>query len=112
MPKPGAVAYTRQQEPLGLGHAIWCARNLIGEDTFAVLLADDIFMSKKSCLKQMIDQYDGTGGMVAVEEIEGEEISSYGVLDVDYKELKKIKIKGLVEKPIFKRSSFKVCCCW
>ncbi|PPR76742.1 MAG: UTP--glucose-1-phosphate uridylyltransferase [Alphaproteobacteria bacterium MarineAlpha2_Bin1] len=107
MPKPGAFAYTRQQEPLGLGHAIWCARNLIGDNTFAVLLADDIFMSRKSCLKQMIDQYDGEGGMVAVEEIEGEEISSYGVLDVDYKELDKIKIKGLVEKPIFNQAPSK-----
>ncbi len=107
MPKPGAVAYTRQQEPLGLGHAIWCARNLIGEDNFAVLLADDIFMSRKSCLKQMIDQYDGRGCMVAVEEIEGEEISNYGVLDVDYNEGDKIKIKGLVEKPNYNQAPSK-----
>ena len=99
IPKPGAIAYTRQQEPLGLGHAIWCARNLIGQDTFAVLLADDIFMSQKSCLKQMIDEYDGNGGMVAVEEIEGEEISNYGVLNVESMQGNKIKINGLVEKP-------------
>ena len=107
IPKPGAIAYTRQQEPLGLGHAIWCARNLIGQDTFAVLLADDIFMSQKSCLKQMIDEYDGSGGMVAVEEIEGEEISNYGVLNVESMQGNKIKIKGLVEKPEYSKAPSK-----
>lgn len=107
MPQPGAVAYTRQQEPLGLGHAIWCARRLIGKDPFAVLLADDIFMSKKPCLKQMIDKYNGVGGMVAVEEINGKEISNYGVLDVDTVSEEKIKIKGLVEKPTFSEAPSK-----
>lgn len=104
LPKPGTVAYTRQQEPLGLGHAVWCARHLIGNEPFAVLLADDIFRSKIPCLKQMIDSYTGNGGLVAVEEIKGEEISNYGVLEIDSVDNHLIKIKSLVEKPPFQKA--------
>ena len=107
LPKPGTVAYTRQQEPLGLGHAVWCARHLIGDEPFAVLLADDIFRSKIPCLKQMIDCYSGNGGVVAVEEIQGEEISNYGVLEVDTIDNCLIKIKSLVEKPAFENAPSK-----
>ena len=99
VPKPGTVAYTRQQEPLGLGHAVWCARHLIGDDPFAVLLADDIFRAKTPCLQQMVQSYPGTGGMVAVEEISDESISNYGVLEVSGVEGKLLKVKSLVEKP-------------
>ena len=62
MPKPGQVSYTRQMAPLGLGHAVWCARHLIGDEPFAVLLADDLVMSKTPCLKQMVDVHGETGG--------------------------------------------------
>ena len=101
IPKPGAVAYTRQQEPLGLGHAVWCARHLIGNDPFAVLLADDIFHSKTPCLKQMVESYNGKGGMVAVEKINGKEISNYGVVDIEDSDDKLMIVNKLVEKPRF-----------
>ena len=69
LPAPGKVAYIRQQEPLGLGHAVWCARHFIGDEPFAVLLPDDIFLADVPCLKQMVDAYSGRGGMVAAETI-------------------------------------------
>ena len=70
IPKPGQIAYTRQLEPLGLGHAIWCARNFVGSEPVAVLLADDLILSEKGCLKQMIEAYDEIGGnMLAVMEV-------------------------------------------
>ncbi|MDC0074246.1 UTP--glucose-1-phosphate uridylyltransferase GalU [Alphaproteobacteria bacterium] len=101
IPKPGAVAYTRQQEPLGLGHAVWCARHLIGNNPFAVLLADDIFHSKTPCLKQMVESYNGIGGMVAVEKINGKEISNYGVIDIEDSDDRLMIVNKLVEKPKF-----------
>src|SRR5208337_4961666 len=64
MPGPGQIAYTRQQLPLGLGHAVWCARNLIGDEPFAVLLADDLILAEKPCLKQMVGAYEESGGNV------------------------------------------------
>ena len=69
-PQPGSTSFTRQQAPLGLGHAIWCARDIIGDEPFAILLPDVIIKSKVSCLRQMVDLYDQTGGnIIAVEEI-------------------------------------------
>jgi UTP--glucose-1-phosphate uridylyltransferase len=100
LPPPGKVAYTRQQEPLGLGHAVWCARHLIGNEPFAVLLADDVFLGPAPCLRQMVDVFDGTGSMVAVEVIDDDTISNYGVLKVD-KQVRPgfLQVSGLVEKP-------------
>src|SRR4029077_1771903 len=61
LPAPGEIAYTRQQSPLGLGHAVWCARHLVGDEPFAVLLVDDLMVAEPPCLKQMIDDYQDTG---------------------------------------------------
>jgi UTP--glucose-1-phosphate uridylyltransferase len=98
--KPGAIAYTRQQEPLGLGHAVWCARNLVGDDPFAVLLADDLIKSDEPCLAQMIETYNEVGGnVVAVMDVPKEQTQRYGVLDVVEDDGRLAKAKGLVEKP-------------
>ena len=78
----GAIAYIRQHQPLGLGHAVWCARRLIGEEPFAVILPDDVIAAKKPCLQQMMEAYNETGGsMVAAMEVEPSRTSSYGILD-------------------------------
>lgn len=100
LPKPGQVSFTRQQRPLGLGHAVWCARNFIGEEPFAVLLADDLILAKPGCLKQMLDVYEQTGGnVVAVEEVPRELTNRYGILDIEEKNGALSRAKGLVEKP-------------
>ena len=100
VPGPGQVAYTRQQEPLGLGHAVWCARHLVGDEPFAVLLADDLVQSDIPCLKQMTDIYNGTGGnLIAVEEVPIEHTSRYGVLDPVDHDGTLVTVKGMVEKP-------------
>lgn len=99
---PGRIAYVRQQEPLGLGHAVWCARHLIGDEPFAVILADDLIQSKTPCLKQMIESYKSqnlTGSMIAAMEIDGDAISSYGVFDVSRDTPDCLFARGLVEKP-------------
>jgi UTP--glucose-1-phosphate uridylyltransferase len=98
---PGKVAYTRQPEPLGLGHAVWCARALVGNDEpFAVLLADDLILAERGCLKQMIEAYEDVGGnMVAVMDVPREHTSRYGILDTDKEEGPLVSAKGLVEKP-------------
>lgn len=95
---PGQISYTRQQEPLGLGHAVWCARHLIGDEPFAVLLADDLIQSPIPCLKQMIEVYK-EGNMVALQEVAPEETIHYGILDVEETFSPIIKAKGIVEKP-------------
>ncbi len=98
--KPGQVAYTRQQEPLGLGHAVWCARHLVGEEPFAVLLADDLVMADTPCLKQMMDAYAGTeGNLVAVMDVPREHTDRYGILDVGAESGALVEVTGLVEKP-------------
>jgi UTP--glucose-1-phosphate uridylyltransferase len=100
MPQPGQVAYTRQQVPLGLGHAVWCARNLIGDEPFAVLLADDLILADTPCLKQMIEAQNGAeGSMVAVMEVPREHTNRYGILDVEGEEGRLVNVKGVVEKP-------------
>ncbi len=100
MPEPGQVAYTRQQTPLGLGHAVLCARNLIGNEPFAVLLADDLVLAKTPCLKQMIDAYDETqANVVAIENVPREHTNRYGVLDIESDDGRLVKVKGVVEKP-------------
>ena len=96
----GAIAYVRQNRAMGLGHAVWCARKLVGDEPFAVLLPDDVIAAEKPCLLQMVEAYAETGGnMVAAMEVSPQRISSYGVLDVDQDNGNVVRAKGLVEKP-------------
>ena len=98
---PGQVCYTRQQEPLGLGHAVWCARHLIGDQPFAVLLADDLILSDQSCLKQMVEAYGEVGGnLVATMEVPLDQTDRYGILDVTADKGRLVRAGGLVEKPV------------
>lgn len=100
LPNEGSISYTRQQEALGLGHAIYCAKNIVGDEPFAILLADDLVRADTPCLKQMIDIYKQKGGnVVAIEEVPREKTSSYGILDVAGQVDNVIEVKGLVEKP-------------
>lgn len=100
MPRPGEISYTRQQQPLGLGHAVWCARHFVAGEPFAVLLADDLIMAEPGCLKQMLDVYNDVGGnIVAVEDVPREQTNRYGILDVSEDDGKLAEAKGLVEKP-------------
>ena len=98
LPNPGNIFFTRQQEPLGLGHAVWCARHLIKDEPFAVILADDMVQASTPCLKQMMDAYTG-GNMTAVMDVPREKTASYGVLDIESEEGRLVKARGLVEKP-------------
>ncbi|MGC1495007.1 MAG: UTP--glucose-1-phosphate uridylyltransferase GalU [Sulfitobacter sp.] len=96
----GAIAYIRQHRALGLGHAVWCARRLIANEPFAVILPDDVIAAEKPCLQQMVEAYAETGGnMVAAMEVEPEKSSSYGMLDVSEDMGQMVKVKGMVEKP-------------
>ena len=98
--QPGSIVSVRQQEPMGLGHAIWCARSFIGEDPFAILLPDDIILSKTPCLKQLADAYHLTGGnIVAVSEVPPEQTNRYGILRVGSDDGHLVEVTGLVEKP-------------
>ena len=100
LPVPGNIAFTRQQRPLGLGHAVWCARHLVGDEPFAVLLVDDLMVGDPPCLKQMVDAYQQTGGnIVAVVEVPREQTRRYGVLDVIGDDGTLVRAKGVVEKP-------------
>jgi UTP--glucose-1-phosphate uridylyltransferase len=100
IPGPGEVAYIRQQEPLGLGHAVWCARHLIGDEPFAVLLPDELFLDKKGLLTQMVESYEQSGGnVIAVAEVDHKDTSKYGVIDPGESRNGLIAIKKLVEKP-------------
>ncbi|PWC81610.1 UTP--glucose-1-phosphate uridylyltransferase [Azospirillum sp. TSH100] len=97
---PGRCFYTRQQVPLGLGHAVWCARALIGNDPFAIVLPDDFVQGKTPCLKQMVEAYEEVGGnIVAVVDVPREKTSSYGILDVEKDDGRLATVRGLVEKP-------------
>lgn len=96
----GAIAYVRQNRAMGLGHAVWCARKLIGDEPFAVLLPDDVIAAEKPCLQQMVEAYGETGGnMVAAMEVSPARISSYGVLDIAEDSGDVVRAKGMVEKP-------------
>jgi UTP--glucose-1-phosphate uridylyltransferase len=100
MPDAGSIIFTRQMEALGLGHAVWCARNLIGDEPFAVILADDLIMAETPCLKQMVDAYsEMLGNVAAVMEVPQDKVSSYGILDIASDSGKVVEAKGLVEKP-------------
>ena len=96
----GAIAYVRQHMALGLGHAVWCARRLIGDEPFAVILPDDVIAAERPCLQQMVDAYENTGGcMVAAMEVAPDQTSSYGILDIAEDQGQLVSVKGLVEKP-------------
>lgn len=98
---PGAITTVRQQVPLGLGHAIWCARAFIGDDPFAILLPDDLVLSETPCLKQLADAYNQTGGnIVAVAEVPHEHTNRYGILRVGQDDGRLVEVLGLVEKPL------------
>jgi len=96
----GHLYFTRQHKPLGLGHAVWCAQQVIGREPFAILLPDDVVLSNRPCLAQMLDVYNETGGnLVAVVDVPREQTNRYGILDVESDDGRIAKIKGLVEKP-------------
>ena len=98
--EPGRVAYTRQQDPMGLGHAVWCARELVGEEPFAILLADDLVMADNPCLNQMVAVFNDTGGnVVAVEDVPREHTNRYGILEVESDDGRLAAVNGMVEKP-------------
>lgn len=100
VPPAGSIVYTRQMEPLGLGHAVYCARNVIGDEPFLVLLADELFISKKSLLSEMVTVYNKKGGNVlGVADVPREQTNRYGIVDPASDDGKVIKIKGMVEKP-------------
>ena len=97
---PGSITTVRQQVPLGLGHAIWCARAFIGDDPFAILLPDDLVLADTPCLKQLADAYNETGGnVVAVAEVPREQTNKYGILKVGHDDGRLVEVTGLVEKP-------------
>ncbi len=100
-PKSGQIAFVPQREPKGLGHAVWCARNFVGNEPFAVLLADEMVLNpKQGLLSQMVDAYDKTGGnIIAVAEVPEADVSKYGILDPQSTDGNLIKAKGMVEKP-------------
>ncbi|WP_207458395.1 UTP--glucose-1-phosphate uridylyltransferase GalU [Azospirillum sp. SYSU D00513] len=97
---PGRCFYTRQQVPLGLGHAVWCARAVIGDEPFAIVLPDDFVQADKPCLQQMVEAYEQVGGnVVAVVDVPREHTSRYGILDVEKDDGRLATVRGLVEKP-------------
>lgn len=99
-PAPSRLMYTRQQAPLGLGHAIWCAREFVGTDPFAVILPDDMVQAETGCLSQMIAAYEEVGGnIVAVTEVPRDQTNKYGILDVESDDGHLARARGLVEKP-------------
>jgi UTP--glucose-1-phosphate uridylyltransferase len=100
---PGDIITVRQQVPMGLGHAIWCARAIVGNDPFAIFLPDELMIGKKGgtgCMKQMVDAYNEVGGnLISVLEVPMEEVSSYGVIDPGAQKGALTEVTGLVEKP-------------
>jgi UTP--glucose-1-phosphate uridylyltransferase len=98
--EPGSIVTVRQQTPMGLGHAIWCARAFIGDDPFAILLPDDLILSDKPCLVQLAEAYYQTGGnVVAVAEVPWEQTGRYGILKTGTDDGRLVEVTGLVEKP-------------
>ena len=102
LPGAGQASFTRQQSPLGLGHAVWCARELVGDEPFALLLPDVLVQHSRGCMAQMMDAYRASGGatnMIAVEQVPAERIHMYGVVGVGASTGKAFKITEMVEKP-------------
>jgi UTP--glucose-1-phosphate uridylyltransferase len=99
-PEPGTMSFVRQQAPLGLGHAIWCARDIIGDEPFAILLPDVLVDAKPSCLAQMVAVHEETGAnVIAVNPVPKDEVNKYGVIDPAERVGSRIRMKGMVEKP-------------
>ncbi|MXO59857.1 UTP--glucose-1-phosphate uridylyltransferase GalU [Altererythrobacter salegens] len=99
---PGEIITVRQQVPMGLGHAIWCARAIVGDEPFAVMLPDELMIGSPGCMKQMVEAYNDVGGnLISVLEVPMEEVSSYGVIDPGESSGALTEVKGLVEKPPF-----------
>ena len=97
---PGNLLTVRQQQPLGLGHAIWCARHIVGDEPFAILLPDELMVGETGCIKQMVEAYNEVGGnLISVLEVPMEEVSSYGVITPGESKGSLTEVKGLVEKP-------------
>ncbi len=100
VPETGTIIYTRQNQPLGLGHAIWCARDIVGDEPFAVLLADDLIKSKTPVLSQMIERFDRLrASIAAVMEVDPSQTDKYGILDAEQIEDNVVRIKKMIEKP-------------
>jgi UTP--glucose-1-phosphate uridylyltransferase len=96
----GAIAYIRQHKAMGLGHAVWCARRLLGDEPFAVILPDDVIAADTPCLAQMVEAYEETGGnIVAAMEVPRSKTSAYGILDIESEKDGLARVKGMVEKP-------------
>jgi len=111
LPATGSVSFTRQQSPLGLGHAVWCARHLIGDEPFAVLLPDDLMIGKPGALAQMIKAYNSNGGgvIVAAEEKPLDEVSRYGVIAPGATKGNTTEVKGVIEKPKAEAAPSRLC---
>jgi UTP--glucose-1-phosphate uridylyltransferase len=102
LPGPGQTSFTRQQQPLGLGHAVWCAREIVGDEPFALLLPDVLVQARRSCLTQMLDAYrqlPGDANIIAVEEVPMDRVHMYGVVGVGKSQGQAFKITQMVEKP-------------
>lgn len=100
VPKTGTIIYTRQNQPLGLGHAIWCARDIVGDEPFAVLLADDLIQTDKPVLSEMVKKFDRMrASMAAVMEVEKDQTDKYGILKAIDVEEDIVRIEDMVEKP-------------
>ena len=98
--KHGAASFVRQQQPLGLGHAIWCARDILGDDPFAVILPDEMVQHERGCLAQMVDAWEEHGGnVVAVAEVPADKVDQYGIVKPGKDDGRTAEVKGLVEKP-------------
>lgn len=99
--EPGQISYVRQQNPLGLGHAVWCARHLIDNEPFAVILADDLILGQTPCLKQMIEAYqENHCGVIAAMDVPRVDVGKYGIIDIHHQKGNHLYAKGLAEKPL------------
>jgi UTP--glucose-1-phosphate uridylyltransferase len=98
--RPGEVIYVRQQEPIGLGHAIWCARHIVGDEPFAIFLPDELMVGSPGCMKQMVEAYEEVGGnIVCALEVAPEETRKYGIISPGAVNGKLTEVLGLIEKP-------------
>lgn len=98
--KPGEIIYVRQQEPIGLGHAIWCARHIIGDDPFAIFLPDELMVGEPGCMKQMVEAYEQVGGnIVCGYEVAEDQTNKYGIVTPGKVDGPLVEVLGLVEKP-------------
>ena len=112
LPQTGSVGFIRQQQPLGLGHAVWCARHFVGNEPFAVLLPDDLMVGKPGALSQMMMAYRNVGGgiIVAAEEKPDDEVKRYGVVNPGLTKGNVTEVKGVVEKTRSRQGPFQSLC--